>query len=127
MHSLNAISIPGYQEHQLINSLLAQSLAAQVDAHGAVGAKLERKGHHASRRCTPEISTWNSDKSVSCPFAYAIDIFQPFFRINDERPTDGFGLGLSLASRIIKLHNGQIQLHSEVQKGTLFVIIFPIH
>ena len=36
-----------------MNSLLAQSLAAQVDAHGAVGTKLERKGHHASRRCTP--------------------------------------------------------------------------
>ena len=86
--------------------------------------------HHAMINLavkTDQIVVSIEDKGMGIPKSDLDNIFQPFFRINDERPTDGFGLGLSLASRIIKLHNGQIQVHSEVQKGTLFVIIFPIH
>jgi two-component system, OmpR family, sensor histidine kinase ArlS len=75
---------------------------------------------------TNQIIVSVEDKGVGIPQSELENIFQPFFRINDQRATDGFGLGLSLASRIIKLHNGQIQVHSEVQKGTLFVIHFPI-
>ncbi len=52
-------------------------------------------------------------------------IFQPFYRIEENIVTEGFGLGLSLADRIIKLHKGEIEVKSELNVGTSFTIILP--
>jgi len=52
-------------------------------------------------------------------------IFEPFYRFPNSRATAGFGLGLSLAQRIIKLHNGHIKVKSEPGKGSTFTLIFP--
>lgn len=86
--------------------------------------------HHAAIRLSvtdDQIVIMIEDKGIGIPDSELENIFQPFYRVPDQRPTDGFGLGLSLANRIIKLHNGQIQVHSEIHKGTLFVINFPVH
>lgn len=53
------------------------------------------------------------------------NIFEPFFRVEENRTTKGFGLGLSLANRIIKLHKGEIKVSSIVGHGTTFTIILP--
>jgi signal transduction histidine kinase len=53
-------------------------------------------------------------------------IFEPFYRVNDKKDKDGFGLGLSLASRIIKLHKGGITVNSQIDKGSIFKISLPI-
>jgi signal transduction histidine kinase len=52
-------------------------------------------------------------------------IFQPFYRTDESRSEQGFGLGLSLASRIIKIHKGSIEVNSEINKGTTFQIRLP--
>jgi len=52
------------------------------------------------------------------------NIFQPFYRIEQNRTAGGFGLGLSLAKRIIKLHRGDITVKSE-NNLTSFVITLP--
>jgi signal transduction histidine kinase len=54
------------------------------------------------------------------------NIFQPFYRTEDSRSIIGFGIGLPLVSRIIKLHKGQITVRSVVNKGTSFFIQLPI-
>lgn len=53
------------------------------------------------------------------------NIFQPFFRSEDSRGITGFGVGLPLVHRIVKLHNGQINAVSTVGKGTIFTIELP--
>ncbi|MDE3234773.1 MAG: HAMP domain-containing histidine kinase [Bacteroidota bacterium] len=53
-------------------------------------------------------------------------IFQPFYRGVDVKIKQGFGLGLSLASRIIKLHKGNIAIEDQQIAGTCFVIVLPI-
>jgi signal transduction histidine kinase len=53
-------------------------------------------------------------------------VFQPFFRSKSETNSEGFGLGLSLASRIIKLHKGDIQLTNNQPQGSIFTISLPI-
>ena len=53
-------------------------------------------------------------------------IFQPFYRAEEIRSIEGFGLGLSLSNRIIKLHKGFIQVESEINKGTCMTIILPV-
>ena len=73
-----------------------------------------------------QIAVMIEDRGIGIPETELENIFQPFYRVQDQRPTNGFGLGLSLANRIIKLHNGQIHVQSELQKGTLFIVRFPV-
>ncbi len=54
------------------------------------------------------------------------NIFQPFYRTEDSKAITGFGVGLPLAYRIVKLHKGQIKVNSIVGKGTTVVIQLPI-
>jgi two-component system sensor histidine kinase ArlS len=51
-------------------------------------------------------------------------IFQPFYRGESAGDTEGFGLGLPLAKRIISLHKGEISVTSDLS-GTSFSILLP--
>jgi two-component system sensor histidine kinase ArlS len=53
-------------------------------------------------------------------------IFQPFYRTDEGHSIPGFGLGLSLARRIIKLHKGDIDVESMVGEGSRFIVRLPI-
>jgi signal transduction histidine kinase len=54
------------------------------------------------------------------------NIFQPFYRADDGHGVPGFGLGLSLARRILQLHKGAITVDSAVGKGSIFYIRLPM-
>lgn len=53
-------------------------------------------------------------------------IFQPFYRGEEAENKHGFGLGLPLALRIIKMHKGNITINSTVGQGSQFTIVLPI-
>lgn len=54
-------------------------------------------------------------------------IFDKFFRVptGDQHETKGYGLGLSYVGEIVKLHKGDVQVDSELRKGTTFTIRIP--
>lgn len=54
-------------------------------------------------------------------------IFEPFNRGRNVTAIKGHGIGLSLAERIIKLHEGNISLSSKLNEGATFSISLPIH
>jgi two-component system, OmpR family, sensor histidine kinase ArlS len=59
------------------------------------------------------------------PEAELPQIFQPFYRGSGTGSSRGFGLGLSLAERIISLHKGTIIVQSDPAIGTRFTIELP--
>jgi PAS domain S-box-containing protein len=54
-------------------------------------------------------------------------LFQPFIQIDSalNRQYVGTGLGLVLVKRIVELHNGQVELTSEIGVGSSFVLNIP--
>jgi len=65
------------------------------------------------------------DKGVGIPNKALENVFEPFYRLDDSRDLEGFGLGLPLARRIIRLHKGDITIASVIEKGSLFTIQLP--
>ena len=56
-----------------------------------------------------------------------MDIFKPFYRVEQSRSREigGAGLGLSIVKNIIKKHNGEIIVSSNEPKGCIFSILLP--
>lgn len=52
-------------------------------------------------------------------------LFDRFYRRDFAHTTPGFGLGLSIADKIIQRHHGKIQVESAVGAGTIFRITLP--
>ena len=66
------------------------------------------------------------DTGIGMNQEQASKIFERFYRVDAARKKDGTGLGLSIVKHIIELHNGKIEVESEIQKGTTFTIKLPI-
>lgn len=53
-------------------------------------------------------------------------IFSPFYRAEKARSTKGhFGLGLSIALEIVKLHHGSLTVEDAPEKGAVFTVKLP--
>jgi signal transduction histidine kinase len=49
-----------------------------------------------------------------------------FARGSNVNNQDGIGIGLAVVKRIIELHYGNIEIKSELGKGTTFIFTLPI-
>ncbi|MBO0932292.1 HAMP domain-containing sensor histidine kinase [Fibrella aquatilis] len=52
-------------------------------------------------------------------------VFKPFRRGTNARQVAGHGIGLSLAARIVRLHEGQLSVVSTAETGTTFTVTLP--
>ena len=53
-------------------------------------------------------------------------IFAEFVRLRSAQGVDGFGLGLSIVDRLVKLLGGTIALDSEPGRGSRFIVRIPV-
>ena len=54
-------------------------------------------------------------------------IFRPFYRLDEARTstTGGFGVGLAITERAVRLHGGKLQAINRPEGGTCIQIMFP--
>jgi signal transduction histidine kinase len=65
-----------------------------------------------------------NDIGIGIPPEDIPHLYEPFFRGKIATKYIGYGLGLPLASKIIRMHDGEMQVQSEQNKGTIVTIIF---
>lgn len=51
-------------------------------------------------------------------------IFERFYRVDKARNKEGMGLGLCIVQEVLSYHNASIEVESNVNKGTTFIVSF---
>ena len=128
---LSQLSSDPVQIHQILMNLCTNAAHAMQDNGGILEIKLyEQDIYVDDPKMTIDMQPGRyqilsvSDTGRGIDEATIKRIFDPFF--TTKGPGKGTGLGLSVVHGIVKSHNGNIQCHSEVGKGTTFQIFFPV-
>lgn len=69
------------------------------------------------------------DHGEGIPDEFKQKVFSRFYRIDESRNrgTSGSGLGLSIAKRIIELHEGEVKIEDTPGGGAIFHILFDLY
>ncbi len=69
-----------------------------------------------------------SDTGVGIPQEAIGHVFERFYRVDKarSRKSGGSGLGLAIVRNMVERNQGEIRVASEVGKGSVFTVIFPI-
>jgi len=101
------------QIHQVVLNLLLNAVQA-IDGSGTVHVTVHSQGESARITIT--------DTGRGIPEQQLPQIFRPFYTTR----RNGTGLGLSLVRRIVDEHHGQINVTSELGKGSTFEVLLPV-
>ncbi len=105
------------QLQQCIINLVFNSIDAMPN-----GGKLKLDANTDRRKNEVVIAV--TDTGTGIPEKNLPHIFEPFFTSKDEGY--GVGLGLSTLYGIVRHHNGEVEVKSQVNEGTTFFLRFPI-
>ena len=105
-------------ENVLRNAIQYTNPGTEVEIRVAAGQ--DEAGHTVS---VVEVS----DRGPGIPDAEIDAIFRPFYRVDRARSqeTGGFGVGLAIAERAVKLHGGQVSGRNRTGGGAVIRMQFP--
>ncbi|PIB34710.1 two-component sensor histidine kinase [Reichenbachiella sp. 5M10] len=63
------------------------------------------------------------DTGIGIPAEDLQFIYDPYFRASNTKNHEGYGIGMPLARNIILMHQGKLQVHSEINRGTVVRVI----
>lgn len=66
------------------------------------------------------------DKGIGIPNKDMEYIYDPFFRASNVGLIEGYGIGLPLTRNIVNIHQGSLEIISQVNKGTTVIFRIPI-
>ncbi|MFD0672510.1 ATP-binding protein [Cohnella sp. GCM10027633] len=100
------------QVKQVFINVIKNAIEAMIDG-GSIRIKLSRENDRVFVRIRDEGPGFGEDQLAK--------IGQPFYTTKEK----GTGLGLMVSYKIVDNHQGQINVKSEIGKGTLFEIMLP--
>ncbi|WP_410208517.1 ATP-binding protein [Fusobacterium sp.] len=125
------ISLKSYVEdgiHMYGNEFLLERAVYNILTNAVKFTKNEIKlaltKDNESNNCIIEIS----DNGIGIPQEEQDKIWNRFYQVEQSRnkvKNEGYGLGLSIVSNVVRLHKGKIKVRSTPEKETTFEIILP--
>lgn len=91
--------------------------------HTPADAPIRVTSHRAGRN----IELVVKDEGPGIPAAHLPHLFERFYQVagRSGQATHSYGLGLSIARRLVELHGGTIRVESQLGSGTRFTISLP--
>jgi len=121
LHNKDNVTVFGNEVRikQLITILLDNAIK-YTGSGGRIELKLEAG--------TSAVQLSIKDTGEGIPREHIGRIFDRFYRVDKSRSRNygGSGLGLAIAKRIVDEHKGNINVASEVGKGTEFTVVLPV-
>ena len=101
----------------LLTANLIQNALKYSDKEKYIGIRVYRENHYSVLEV--------EDRGIGIAEKDLANIFKKFYRVSDPmvRACEGSGLGLFIARHAAAAHNGEIQVKSQVGKGSIFRVI----
>jgi CheY-like chemotaxis protein len=119
------------QIHQILMNLCSNAAHAMNDSGGVLEIGLVdvevlpgERGDHPDLQAGRYMKLSVSDTGSGMDSRTLERIFEPFF--TTKNPGEGTGMGLSVVHGIVRGHNGEIYVKSEINKGSIVQIYFPV-
>jgi signal transduction histidine kinase len=90
----------------------------------AAGAFADRRRQMNSQPNAVKVSV--SDTGPGIPPEFHLEVFDDFFRLPQTESSDGMGLGLSIARRLVHAMGGKIWVESDPGAGCKFSFLLPL-
>jgi signal transduction histidine kinase len=100
---------------QVLLNLMSNALHYGAPPYSLVAQRVDHCAHIVVRDHGPGISPENLQR-----------IFEPFQRATADRKPAGLGLGLYIADRIVRAHEGKIRAESSQGEGAAFILELPL-
>lgn len=102
---------------QVLFNLISNAL--KFTTSGAIGLKVKAEDELVY------FTVW--DTGIGIPKQYQAQLFQPYFRIPNNKVSrgKGTGLGLAVTQKLVEIHGGSIEVRSEIDRGSKFTVILP--
>ena len=115
----NLLLLGDRQSLEQLFTILLDNAIKYSNKGGAIIISSSKKGKH--------VSVAVADAGIGMSDEVKSQIFTRFYRAEESRTTAGYGLGLSIAERIIRAHGGRINVDSEQNVGSTFTVILPAY
>jgi two-component system, OmpR family, phosphate regulon sensor histidine kinase PhoR len=112
------LKIEAFQLRQVLVNLMSNAIKYTEEGSISIQASTDKK------RLLIQVI----DTGIGIPDEDQGHVFERFYRVNKDRSreTGGTGLGLSIVKHIVESYRGQLNLESELGKGTTVTVVFPI-
>lgn len=116
--SLTGVEADREKIKQVVMNLLNNAVT-----YNRPGGTITLRGRSTHKQMIIEVG----DTGVGIPPDALPHLFEKFFRVNGaEQAVPGRGLGLAICKRIIENHRGRIEVRSQMEKGTTFLVYLPL-
>lgn len=97
------------------------------ERRGAPKTAVEKERRRQALSSPNAVKVSVADTGPGIPAEYHVEVFDDFFRLpNNENQSDGMGLGLAIARRLVNAMGGKLWVESEPGAGSKFSFLVPL-